>query len=342
MTQRSIAAQQRPLNGITVIEITGIGPGPHAAMLLADMGARIIRIDRAGGNGWPNPVVDRDRTVIELDLKSDEGRTRCLELIGDADVLIEGFRPGTMERLGLGPEEVHRRNPRLVYGRITGWGQNGPLAQAAGHDINYIALTGALAALGDGATPPRPPLNLIGDFGGGSLFLVTGVLAALVERARTGRGRIVDAAIVDGVASLMSFFAGAPVSSPVSLRRRDNLLGGAAPFYRCYRCADGRDISVGALEPHFYRDLLERIGAPAELLDNQNAPERWAADSALIAAIFIQQDRDHWSALLEGTDACFAPVLTLEEAACHPHNRARAQYSRRGESLHASAAPRIG
>ncbi|API59731.1 carnitine dehydratase [Tardibacter chloracetimidivorans] len=332
---------QGPLTGIIVLEIAGIGPGPHAAMLLADMGATVVRVDRLGGNGWPNPVVDRGRSVYELDLRSPAGKERCLDLIDSADILIEGFRPGVMERLGLGPDVLHARNPQLIYGRMTGWGQDGPLAKAAGHDINYIALTGALAALGDDEAPPRPPLNLVGDFGGGSTFLVMGILAALVERARTGEGQVVDTAIVDGVASLMSFFAGLLPSGAISLERQKNLLGGAAPFYRCYRCADGRDISVGAIEKPFYRELLERIGAPASLLESQNDPARWAADSAVLAGIFATRSRDDWCSLLEGTDACFAPVLTLEEAADHPHNRARAQYVRREGVLYAAPAPRF-
>jgi alpha-methylacyl-CoA racemase len=330
-----------PLAGVTVLEIAGIGPGPHAAMLLSDMGASVVRVDRPGGNGWPNPVTDRGRSVHELDLRSPAGKQRCLELADGADILIEGFRPGVMERLGLGPEVAMARNPRLIYGRMTGWGQEGPLAKAAGHDINYVALSGALAALGDDDAPPRPPLNLVGDFGGGSTFLVMGVLAALVERTRSGRGQVVDAAIVDGVASLMTFFAGLLPSGSISLDRRENLLAGAAPFYRCYRCADGRDIAVGAIEKQFYRELIERIGAPEGLLDRQDDPACWPADSNLLAAIFAERSRDHWSALLEGTDACFSPVLTLEEAASHPHSRARAQYSKRGGAWHAHAAPRF-
>src|SRR3546814_1787079 len=223
---------QGPLTGIIVVEIAGIGPGPHAAMLLADMGATVVRVDRLGGNGWPNPVVDRGRSVHELDLRSPAGKERCLDLIDSADILIEGFRPGVMERLGLGPDVLHARNPQLIYGRMTGWGQDGPLAKAAGHDINYNALTGALAALGDDEAPPRPPPNLGGDFGGGSTFLVMGILAALVERARTGEGQVVDTAIVDGVASLLSFFTGLLPSGAISLERQQNLLGGAAPLDR--------------------------------------------------------------------------------------------------------------
>tara|TARA_R110000782_G_C14819243_1_gene413929 strand:+ start:32818 stop:33810 length:993 start_codon:yes stop_codon:yes gene_type:complete len=326
---------------VTVLEMAGIGPGPHATMMLADMGASVIRIDRPGGNGWPNPVADRGRIVEEFDLRSAEGKARCLQLVDTADVIVEGFRPGVMERLGLGPDALCVRNPALIYARMTGWGQDGPLAKTAGHDINYIALTGALAALGDDDAPPRPPLNLVGDFGGGSTFLVMGVLAALFERTRTGKGQVIDAAIVDGAASLMSFFAGLLPSGGISLDWKESVLGGAAPFYRCYRCAGGRDVAIGAIEPQFYRELIERIGAPEALLERQNEKAHWPADSNLLAGIFATRTREEWCALLEGTDACFAPVLTLEEAAKHPHNNARAQYARLDGVLHAAPAPRF-
>ena len=236
-----------PLCGLRVLEFAGIGPGPHCAMLLADMGAEVLRIEREGGNGWPNPVVDRGRKTLTLDIRSVAGRERCLALAAGADVLIEGFRPGVMERLGLGPDELMARNPRLIYGRMTGWGQSGPLAKAAGHDINYIALTGALAAIRGDSGPAIPPLNLVGDFGGGSLYLAVGILAALWERERSGQGQVIDAAIVDGVSSLMTFFAGLLPSGRIDLQRERNPLGGAAPNYRCYRCADGREIAIGPL-----------------------------------------------------------------------------------------------
>ncbi|KKC27169.1 CaiB/BaiF CoA transferase family protein [Sphingomonas sp. SRS2] len=341
MTDTAPEQSPLPLAGIKIVEFAGIGPGPHAAMMLADMGATVVRIDRAGGNGWPNPVADRGRTVIELDLRDAEGKQRCLSLIDSADIVIEGYRPGVMERLGFGPDALAVRNPGLIYGRMTGWGQDGPLAKAAGHDINYIALTGALAALGDDEAPPRPPLNLVGDFGGGSTFLVMGILAALFDRTRSGKGRVVDAAIVDGVAASMTFFAGLLPSGAISLDRRKNLLGGAAPFYRCYRCADGRDISIGPIEPQFYRELITRIGAPVALLDRQNDMACWEADSGILAGIFAAKTQDEWCALLEGSDACFAPVLTLVEAAAHPHNVARAQYATRDGVLHAAPAPRF-
>jgi alpha-methylacyl-CoA racemase len=242
-----------PLDGLRVVEFASIGPGPHCAMLLADLGADVQRIDWPGGNGWNNPVVDRGRAALTIDIRTAEGRDRSLLIIDKADVLIEGNRPGVLERLGLGPDTALARNPRLVYGRMTGWGQDGPLARAAGHDINYIALTGALAAIGRPGEPSVPPLNLVGDFGGGSMFLALGILAALWERGTSGEGQVVDAAIVDGVCSLMSMFSGFVSSGTISMDRRLNPLGGAAPFYRCYTCKDGREISVGAIEPHFYK-----------------------------------------------------------------------------------------
>jgi alpha-methylacyl-CoA racemase len=331
----------KPLQGVSVVEFASIGPGPHAAMMLADLGASVLRVDRPGGNGWPNPVADRGRDTVVLDLRTPEGRRSCLELTRTTDVVIEGLRPGVMERLGLGPAELCRRNPGLVYGRVTGWGQNGPLAHAAGHDINYLALTGALAAMGGEDEVPRPPLNLVGDFGGGSTFLVVGILAALLQRKASGRGRIVDAAIIDGVASLMTFFAGLLPSGAITLERAENPLAGEAPFYRCYRCADGRDISIGAIEPVFYEDLLRRIGAPQELLSRQRDPLHWTADSRRLAAIFATRSQSEWCGLLEGTDACFAPVLTLQEAAKHPQSRARRLYMTQGGALHAAPAPRL-
>src|SRR4249920_3878913 len=253
-------ARQGPLSGLRVLEFAGIGPGPHVAMLLANLGAEVLRVQRPGGNGYPNPIVDSGLSCLTMDIRTDEGRARCLEIAEVVDVVIEGNRPGVMERLGLGPEPMMQRNPRLIYGRMTGWGQTGPLAQSAGHDINYIALTGALAAIGRTGEPAQAPLNLVGDFGGGSMFLAFGIAAALWEREKAGKGQVIDASIVDGVASLMTFFAGLVPSGAISLARDKNLLGGAAPFYRCYVCADGKEISVGAIEPKFYTELLDRIG----------------------------------------------------------------------------------
>lgn len=332
---------QGPLRGLRVLEFAGIGPGPHCAMLLADLGAEVLRIEREGGNGWPNPVVDRGRKRLTLDIRSDAGRERCLALAENADVLIEGFRPGVMERLGLGPQPMHARNPRLVYGRMTGWGQDGPLAHSAGHDINYLALSGALAAIGTPGGPATPPLNLVGDFGGGSLYLAFGILAALWERERSGQGQVVDAAIVDGVSSMMSFFAGLLPGGRISLERERNLLGGAAPHYRCYRCADGREIAIGPLEPQFLAELLRRIEAPAELLAGCADPDNWPAQGRELADLFARKTQAEWCALLEGSDACFAPVLTLAEAARHPHMRQRGVYRDIDGVLHAAPAPRF-
>jgi alpha-methylacyl-CoA racemase len=316
-----------PLTGIRVLEFAGIGPGPFCGMLLADLGADVIRIDRKGGNKWPNPVVDRGRSgVIVLNLKSDDGRMLCLSAADKADVLLEGFRPGVMERLGLGPELLLPRNPRLIYGRITGWGQTGPLARRAGHDINYIALAGALAAIGRDDRPPVPPLNLLGDFGGGALYLAFGIVSALYERERSGTGQIVDCAIVDGAASLMAMLIGMSSAGALSSDRARALLGGAAPFYRCYTCSDGRHISIGAIEPKFYAALLQRIGAPSELLTQQDDVATWDMVSDRIAQIFRTKTQSEWCRLLEEADVCFAPVLTTQAAADHPHLKTRDTY----------------
>jgi alpha-methylacyl-CoA racemase len=329
------------LLGLRVLEFASIGPGPHCAMLFADLGAEVVRIEREGGNGWANPVVDRGRKRLAVDIRTEAGRDQCLALAEKADVLIEGFRPGVMERLGLGPEQVQARNPRLVYGRMTGWGQTGPLANSAGHDINYLAITGALAAIGGREGPAIPPLNLVGDFGGGSLYLAFGIMAALLERERSGQGQVVDAAIVDGVSSMMTFFAGLLPSGAISLERDRNLLSGAAPHYRCYSCADGRDIAIGPLEPQFFSELMQRIGAPPVMQNGCADPCRWQEQSETLAALFASRTQAEWCALLEGTDACFAPVLTLEEAAQHPHMRERGVYRDIDGALHAAPAPRF-
>ncbi len=335
------SARKGPLAHIRVLEFTGIGPGPHCAMLLADLGADVLRIDRKGGNGWPNPVADRGRRTVVLDIKSEAGKAYCLNAAAGADVLIEGFRPGRMERLGLGPDVLLALNPGLIYGRMTGWGQTGPLSGAAGHDINYIALTGALAAIGKPGEPPVPPLNLVGDFGGGSMLLAFGILAALLERQRSGKGQVVDAAIVDGACSLMSFFSGLVPAGTISVERDASLLGGAAPFYRCYACKDGKYISVGALEPQFYAELLDRIDAPEALRTGRDDPANWPAHSRILEAHFLTRTQAEWCAVLEGSDACFAPVLTLEEARNHPHMRCREAYRLQGEALHTQPVPRF-
>lgn len=329
-----------PLAGLKVIEFSGIGPGPHVAMLLADLGAEVVRIDRPGA-GVSNPVVERARHRMAVDLKSEEGRAQAHTAVAHADVLIEGFRPGVMERLGLGPDELLAANPRLVYARMTGWGQEGPLAQAAGHDINYIALTGALAAVGKPGETATPPQNLVGDFGGGSMYCAFGIMAALYERERSGKGQVVDAAIVDGATSLMSFFFGVRGVPHLSTERGKGMLGGAAHFYRCFTCADGKEISLGSIEPQFYAELLHRIGAPAELAEGQMNPANWDDYADKLAALFATKTRAEWCDLLEGSDACFAPVLGIDEAREHPHMKARGAYLEHDGIWHTAPAPRF-
>ena len=329
-----------PLAGLKVIEFSGIGPGPHVAMLLADLGAEVVRIDRPGG-GVSNPVVERARHRLALDLKSDAGRAQVLAAAAHADVLIVGFRPGVMERLGLGPEPLLAANPRLVYARMTGWGQDGPLAHAAGHDINYIAITGALAAVGKPGEPATPPQNLVGDFGGGSMYCAFGIMAALYERERSGRGQVVDAAIVDGATSLMSFFFGVRQVPHLSAQRGKGMLGGAAHFYRCFTCADGKEISLGSIEPQFYAQLVSLAGAPAELAEGQMNPANWDDYAEKLAALFATKSQAEWCQLLEGSDACFAPVLALDEARDHPHMKARGAYVEHEGEWHTAPAPRF-
>jgi alpha-methylacyl-CoA racemase len=329
-----------PLTGLKVIEFSGIGPGPHVAMLLADLGAEVVRIDRPG-SVVTNPVVERARHRASADLKSAEGKAFCLQAIARADVLIEGFRPGVMERLGLGPEECLAANPRLVYARMTGWGQEGPLAQAAGHDINYIAITGALSAVGKAGETATPPQNLVGDFGGGSMYCAFGIMAALYERTSSGKGQVVDAAIVDGATSLMSFFFGARSRPFLTTERGKGMLGGAAHFYRCFECADGKEVSVGAIEPQFYAELLAKSGAPADLSEGQMNPANWDDYAGKLAALFKTKPQAEWTRLLEGSDACFAPVLDLDEARDHPHMKARGAYEQLDGEWHTAPAPRF-
>ena len=334
------ASNHGPLTGLKVVEFAGIGPGPHVAMLLADMGAEVVKIERQGA-AVVNPVVERARHRVAVDVKSEEGRAFCLDAASKADVLIEGFRPGVMERLGLGPDVLMAANPRLVYARMTGWGQEGPLAQAAGHDLNYIAVTGALDAIGTKGNVPVPPQNLVGDFGGGSMFCALGILAAIYERERSGRGQVVDAAIVDGVTSLMSFFYGQPPSALRSTVRGTGLLGGAAHFYRCYSCKDGKEISLGAIEPQFYAEFLERADAPASLREGQMDIGNWDDYADQLAALFATKTQAEWCEILEGTDACFAPVMTLDEAKDHPHMKARGAFVEHGGRWHTAPAPRF-
>lgn len=329
-----------PLVGLKVLEFAGIGPGPHVGMLLADLGAEVVRIDRPGAMSL-NPVVERARHRVTVDLKSEEGQAFCRGAASKADVLIEGLRPGVMERLGLGPDELLETNPRLVYARMTGWGQDGPLAHAAGHDINYIAITGALDAIGNRGELPVPPQNLVGDFGGGSIYCAFGIMAALYERERSGKGQVVDAAIVDGVTSLMSFFFGQAKGAIRTTERGTGLLGGAAHFYRCYECADGKAIALGAIEPQFYAELLVKAGAPAELAQGQLDPGNWEAYAEELAALFKTKTQAEWNALLEGSDACYGPVIPLDEAPEHPHMKARSVYVEHEGKLHPAPAPRF-
>lgn len=312
------------LSHLRIVEIAGLGPTPFAAMWLADHGARVIRITRPGARhifGLERDVLDRGRDWLELDLKSPEGRDMARRLILASDALIEGMRPGVMERLGLGPGDF-AGNPRLVYGRMTGWGQAGPLAHSAGHDLTYLAITGALHAIGP-ADHPLPPLNLLGDFGGGSMYLVAGMLAAMLAARETGRGQVVDAAISDGVAHLMAMISGMRRAGIWQDRRAANVLDGAAPYYTCYACAGGGHLAVAAIEPQFWAEFLSRIGLDGADLPDRHNPENWPALRQLLAARLATRSRDAWAALLEGTDACAAPVLSLDEAPGHAHNRAR-------------------
>ena len=331
-----------PLQGLRVIEFAGIGPGPFACMLLSDMGAEVVRIDRPDARlGNPLDIVGRGRKTVLLDLKQPETVQQVLDLLSQADALVEGFRPGVMERLGLGPAEVFARNPALVYGRMTGWGQEGPLAQAAGHDINYIALSGALAAIGAKGEPPVPPLNLVGDYGGGSLYLVMGMLAALLEARTSGQGQVVDAAICDGVLSLMSTNHAHTLRGLYQEQRSSNMLDGGAPYYCAYATADGHCISLGPIEPKFFVLMCQKLELPEHLWDTQSDRSRWPMLREAIATAVARRTRDEWCRLLEGTDVCFAPVLTLQESAQHPHIQARSGFVNVDGVMHTAPAPRF-
>ncbi|WP_341703935.1 CaiB/BaiF CoA-transferase family protein [Ferrovibrio sp.] len=318
-----------PLAGLRVIEMPAIGPVPFCGMLLADLGADVLRIDRTGEVDLGLPVepkyelLGRGKRSLALDLKDTKAIALVLDLFAKADVVIEGFRPGVMERLGLGPDVAQQRNPKLVYGRMTGWGQQGPLAPAAGHDINYIALTGALHAIGRAEGGPVPPLNLVGDFGGGSLYLAMGVLAALFERQTSGRGQVVDAAMVDGAASLMTLFYGLKGAGLWSDTRGGNMLDSGAPWYDSYECADGGFVAIGSIEGKFYAELIQKLGLDPKILPKQHDRRNWQSLRAAIAASFRTKTRDEWCRLMEGSDICFAPILSLEEAPRHPHMAAR-------------------
>jgi len=336
-----------PLAGTRVLELGGIGPGPFAGMVLSDLGADVIRVERPCGASAFVPGLDpagdvllRGRRLVALDLKRPADLELALRAVERADVLIDPFRPGVAERLGLGPDEALARNERLIYGRITGWGQSGPWATAAGHDINYVALAGPLAAMGRAGSPPAPALNLVGDFGGGGMLLALGVVAALLERAASGAGQVVDAAMVDGVALQYAAIMGFRAMGLWDDRRESNFIDGGAPYYDTYECADGRFVAVGALEPQFYAELLTQLGLdPAEWPQEDRA--RWPALRERLAAIFRSRTRDEWDAALGGSDACFAPVLSGEEAAAHPQNAVREVYTEVGGVLQPSPAPRF-
>ena len=330
-----------PLAGLRVVEFAGIGPGPFAAMLLADMGADVVRIDRPNATRRRNDVTLRGRRIVSLDLKTPEDRDAALAMLDRAEALIEGFRPGVMERLGLGPEAVLARNPRLIYGRMTGWGQTGPMAPFAGHDIDYIAITGALAAIGPREGKPVPPLNLVGDFGGGSLYLVMGILAAVIEARRSGAGQVIDCAISDCVVNMLSMFHGMVAAGTWQTERGANLLDGGAHYYTTYECADGKHIAVGALEPQFYATLRERAGLSDPVFDDQRNPATWPEQQARLAAIFRTRTRDEWCAVLEKSDACVAPVLTMTEAPAHDHLKARGSFVERDGVTQSAPAPRF-
>ncbi len=336
-----------PLHGVRIVEIVGLGPGPFAAMMLADMGAQVLRIDRtdraATGGPYAKPELDimnRGRPNAAVDLKRPEGVELVLRLLERSDGLVEGFRPGVMERLGLGPDVCLERNPRLVYGRMTGWGQDGPMARQVGHDINYLALSGTLSCIGRAGERPVPPINLVGDFGGGGMLLAFGMACALVERHASGRGQVVDAAMLDGVGVLSAALHGMQQSG-FQFERGTNLLDGGAPYYDVYETKDGRYVSIGSLEPPFQAQLIEVLGLQDEALPHPLDRASWPALSERFAAIFRTRTRDEWCEAFEGREACFAPVLELDEARAHPHNVAREAYVKVGDTLQPAPAPRF-
>lgn len=334
---------QGPLSGVKVVEFAGIGPGPFCCMLLSDMGAEVVRIDRKGGRPpFKTDIPGRGRRNVVLDLKDPNDVAVAVALVEKADVLIEGFRPGVMERLALGPDEALARNPKLIYGRMTGWGQTGPLAEVAGHDLNYIAISGALHAMGRKGDPPAPPLNLVGDYGGGSLYLAMGVCAALYEAQRSGKGQVIDAAITDGAASLMSIIYGLRAAGIWGDERDDNMLDGGAPFYDVYETKDGKFVAIGSLEPQFYALLMEKTGLKGDpaFAMQMNKPE-WPSMSKKVAEVIATKTRDEWTALMEGTDVCFAPVLSMVEAPSHAHNVARGTFVDVAGLVQPAPAPRF-
>jgi len=336
-----------PLEGVKILEIAGIGPGPFAGMMLSDMGAEVVRIDRAdrvrGGDpeNPPKDILARGRRSVAVDLKNPQGVEVVLAMVEKADVLIEGFRPGVMERLGLGPEICLARNPGIVFGRMTGWGQEGPLAHAAGHDINYIALTGALHAIGRRDQAPVPPLNLVGDFGGGGMLLAYGVVCALLEKARSGQGQVVDAAMVDGASALMGMIYAMKSMGVWRDERGTNMLDTGSHFYDVYETRDAKYVSIGSIEPQFYALLLQQLGLEGEKLPPQMDREQWAALKVRVAEIFKTRTRDEWSAIMEGTDVCYAPVLDLDEAPEHAHLKQRKTFVEAAGVIQPAPAPRF-
>ena len=336
-----------PLAGIKVLEVAGIGPGPFCGMMLADMGADVIRIDRAdrvrGGDPAKPPadILARGRRSLAIDLKQAEGVEVVLRLVEQADVILEGFRPGVMERLGLGPDICLERNPRLIFGRMTGWGQEGPMAHAAGHDINYIALAGALEPIGRKGEKPTPPLNLVGDFGGGGMLLAFGIASALVERASSGKGQVVDAAMVDGAATLMGMFFSMTAIGAWSEERGTNLLDTGAHFYDTFETSDGKYVSIGSIEPQFYAELLEKIGLAGDELPAQMDKTGWDGLKTRFEGIFKSKTRDEWCEIMEGSDVCFAPVLAMSEAADHPHIKHRKTFVESHGLIQPAPSPRF-
>lgn len=330
-----------PLEGLRVVEMAGLGPCPLAGQLLADLGANVVLIDRKSGKADPANINNRSKRSIALNLKSEAGIHAAKKIIAKADILIEGFRPGVMEKLGLGPKDCHEFNKGLIFGRMTGWGQEGPLSHTAGHDINYLALSGALHAIGKAGEPPIPPLNLVADYAGGTMFLLLGVLSALYERQKSGLGQVVDAAMVDGVPALMGLIHMMVSKGQWSNNREENWLDGGAPFYRTYETSDGKYISVGPLEPQFFAQLVEKSGLPAGDLSSQYDVANWPERHKQYEAIFKTKTRDEWVAIFDGSDACVAPVLDFSEVADHQHNKARGIFKEVGGVLQAVPAPRF-
>jgi alpha-methylacyl-CoA racemase len=335
---QSQSQQNGPLRGVKIVEFAGIGPVPFAGMLLSDLGADIVRIDRIGAMNDLREAVNRGRSFVQADLKKPDDIAHVLELMESADAIMEGFRPGVMERLGLGPQISMQRNPRLVYGRMTGWGQTGPLSRAAGHDLNYIAISGVLSAIGTRETPV-PPLNLVGDYGGGSLYLVMAMLAAIIEAKSSNQGQVVDVAMCDGAASLLSMFSSMQQIGQWTERRADNVIDGGSHFYNTYRCADGRFISIGAIEPQFYALLTKLISGDRDVAD-QDDRFLWPANKKSFAKIFSRKSQSEWCEILEGTDACFAPILTMSEAPSHPHYVARHSFVQHNGTCQPAPVPR--